>query len=101
MGNVNQTRLSEEQIFNDFKKILLEVAPLKIVGEIKPQTSLIEDFAFDSIDIMDTLLKIQERFLTDNATAFNVDNFLQTAYNAEGKKVTVKTICRLIYELMN
>jgi acyl carrier protein len=88
-------QLTEDEILVSLKKILYEVAPLKLVGEVTPESSLVEDFAFDSIDMMQMLLKIQERFLGDKDLP--LDQFLNEAYcGPEDQPVTIKHICRLI-----
>ncbi|UCH94142.1 MAG: hypothetical protein JSV88_28265 [Candidatus Aminicenantes bacterium] len=90
--------LSEEEVFLQLKEILYEVAPLKIVEEITYQTSLVEDFAFDSIDIMGTLLKIQERFLKDSSM-FEVDAFINETFSKE-RRFTVRMVCQQIVKIM-
>ena len=90
--------LSEEEVFLQLKEILYEVAPLKILEEITYQTSLVEDFSFDSIDIMGTLLKIQERFLKD-ASMFEVDAFINETFSNE-RQFTVQMLCRQIVKIM-
>jgi len=88
-------QLTEDEIFTQLKEILYEVAPLKVVDEVTPETSLVEDFAFDSIDMMQMLIKIKERLLGDKDLP--LDQFLNEAYCAqEGQPVTIKNISRLI-----
>jgi acyl carrier protein len=88
---------SEEEVYQKLIQILREVAPLKVVGQITPSTSLIEDFAFDSIDMMDLLLKIQEVFIGENSEPINLNQFISCAYNnPDGRAVTVKSVCNLI-----
>lgn len=94
-------QLTSEEIFLGLKEILHEVAPLKVVEEITLESSLVEDFAFDSIDIMQMLLRIRERFAPENSS-MDMDKFLQEAYSdSEGETARVKTICRLIAENLN
>ncbi len=94
---VDVRRLTENEIFTGLKEIICEVAPLKVVAEIKPEDSLVEDFAFDSIDTMQLLLKIRERFLADEDMSIDIDGFLKEAYSdCEEKPVTVRRLCRLI-----
>jgi acyl carrier protein len=96
--NKESYQLTSEKIFSGLKEILYEVAPLKVVGEITPEISLVEDFAFDSIDIIQMLLRIQERFAPENST-IDMDRFLHEAYNdCDGQAAKVKTVCRLIAE---
>ncbi|MDQ1354321.1 MAG: acyl carrier protein [Acidobacteriota bacterium] len=90
-------KLTENDIFAGIKEILHEVAPLKVVGEVTPESSLVEDFAFDSIDVMQMLMKIQERFLADKAASIDINEFLTGVYSdCDGKPATVKSICQLI-----
>jgi len=90
-------QLTSEEIFSGLKKILQEVAPLKVVGEITPETSLIEDFAFDSIDMMQMLIKIKEHFLGDKDLP-QEQFFSEIYYSSEEQPVTVKSVSRLIAE---
>lgn len=96
---VNLERYSEQEVFEMLKQILREVAPVKVVGEITLDTSLQEDFGFDSIDFMDLLLKIQEVFVREDSEPINVERFISCAYNgSDGRALTVRTICNLIME---
>lgn len=87
---------TRNEIFTGLKEILREVAPYKIVGEVTPEKSLVKDFAFDSIDTMGMLLKLQERFLK-NRSIIDVDKFVNQAFKgSDGKSATVNRICTLI-----
>lgn len=87
--------MTQAEIFEELKHILKKTAPLKIIEEITPQSSLIDDFAFDSIDVMGMMLEIKEQFLKDKS--IDVDGFLNEAYkNNDGKVFSVETICWLI-----
>lgn len=98
---LGKKKLTEKEVFEELKEILREVAPLKIVNEITPESSLVDDFAFDSIDIMDTLLKIQERFFKQNKEPIDVDKFLKEAYSGDNPKaMPVKTICEFIMKII-
>jgi acyl carrier protein len=90
-------KFTSEEIFSGLKKILQEVAPLKVVGEITPETSLIEDFAFDSIDMMQMLIKIKENFLGDKDLP--QEHFFNEIYcSNEEQPVRIENVCRLITE---
>ncbi|MBN2532030.1 MAG: hypothetical protein JXB88_04015 [Spirochaetales bacterium] len=92
---------TEEEVFEQIKKILKTVAPTKILGEIEMDHSIVEDYSFDSIDIIDTMLKIQEVFLGTDAEPINYEGFLNEAYaNYSGKMMSVNTICQLISEYL-
>ncbi|HEY8463542.1 MAG TPA: phosphopantetheine-binding protein [Bacillota bacterium] len=89
----------EAEVYQKLIQILREVAPFKVVGEITPTTSLVDDFGFDSIDMMDLLLKIKEVFGADKPEIIDVDSFVSCAYNStDGKPVMVRTICQIILE---
>lgn len=62
MKDLSVQTWSEDQIFDVLKEILHRVAPLKVVGPISPETSLAEDLDFDSLDTVDMLVEINERF---------------------------------------
>jgi acyl carrier protein len=88
---------SKAEIFEQLKAILAEVAPAKIVDEITPESSLLDDYGFDSIEIIDTLLKIQERFLGDDPDPLDLESFLSGVYASDnGNAMSVKAICDLI-----
>ena len=90
-------QLSKTEIFEGMKEILHEVAESKIVDEITMDTSLVEDFAFDSIDIMGTLLKIQERFFKGNAT-MELEKFLDDSFS-DDKLFIIGGICDEIEQM--
>lgn len=97
----NDQTFTEEEIFAGLKEILHEVAPFKIVGEVTPEKSLVKDFAFDSIDTMGMLLKVQERFLKDRSI-IDVDQFVNQAFKgSDGKSATVNRICTLIGSIIH
>ena len=90
--------ITVEEVLESLKEILQEVAPLKIVDEITPQISLVEDFAFDSIDIMGMLLKIQEKFLK-NKSILELDVFLNEMF-ANEKRFTVQMVCQQLIKII-
>ncbi len=95
-----QEHPSQEFIFNNLVEILHEVADYKITGEITLHTSLARDYAFDSIDIMGVLLKIQERFLKDKPI-LDIDQFVNRAFrDKDGSPVTLETMCGLVNEMV-
>jgi len=92
---------TEKKVFDTLKEILDEVAPYKITGEVTLDTSLVRDYAFDSIDIMEVLLKVQQRFL-DGRSIDDIDKFVNRAFRGEdGKPVTVRALCGLILEIVD
>lgn len=93
--------VTNEDIFTGLKEILHEVAPYKIVSDVTPEKSLVKDFAFDSIDTMGMLLKVQEKFLK-NQSLLDVDQFINQAFKgSDGKSSTVNHICALIADIIN
>jgi len=97
MNNQSEKTWTEEEIFVQVKEILKEVAPTKVIGEVTLDSSIVDDFAFDSIDIIDTLLKIQEIFFSEVEEPIDVESFLTQAYQGDdGRVMSVSTICNLI-----
>lgn len=97
MNNPNKKTWTDEEIFVQVVEILKTVAPAKVIGEVTMDSSIIDDFAFDSIDIIDTLLKIQEIFLGEDEQPIGMESFLTEAYQGDdGKVMSVRTICNLI-----
>lgn len=93
--------MTDDKIFEAVKEILTKVAPSKTCGQIDPQTSLVEEFAFDSIDIVKMFYEIRMRFFADDDT-FDVDSWLYDGYsNLNDKKFAVSTVCELISENLN
>lgn len=92
---------TENKVFDQLREILDEVAPYKITGDVTLDTSLVKDYAFDSIDIMEVLLKVQQRFLNGRSID-DIDKFINRAFRGEdGKPVTVRVICGLIKEIVD
>ena len=93
---VETKEAKREEVFNVLKEIVYEVAPSKIVDEITYESSLIEDFAFDSINVMDMFLKIQERYeLSDSS--FN--DFLVSGQDGfDVSLLTLDVMCNNIVE---
>lgn len=87
---------TDQMVFEKTETILKEVNPQKVLGEVTPDSSLIHDFAFDSIDIMDTMLKIQQTFLSESAN-LDMESFISDIFEDENNAgMTVGTICKLI-----
>ncbi len=92
---------TENKVFDNLREILDEVAPYKITGEVTLDTSLVRDYAFDSIDIMEVLLKVQQRFL-DGRSIDDIDKFVNRAFRGQdGNPVTVRALCGLILEIVD
>jgi acyl carrier protein len=92
---------TERKMFDQLREILDEVASYKITGDVTLDTSLVKDYAFDSIDIMEVLLKVQQRFL-DGRSIDDIDKFINRAFRGEdGKPVTVRAMCGLILEIID
>ncbi len=87
--------ISIDEIFTELKVIMKEVAPMKIIGEITMDKSIRADFAFDSINIMEMLLKIQEKFL--NQKPIDVEKFMADISDDNNQQFfTIRQICELI-----
>lgn len=102
MKEMEMKSYTNEEIFNIIEQILKEVAPLKVNGELNMDTSITDDFAFDSIDIMDTLIKLREKFMSDNEKCLNydVDKLISSMFDGENE-LTMKNLCKIIDEIFN
>jgi hypothetical protein len=83
-------------IYEEIKKI----APEKISGIITLETSITNEIALDSIEIMDLLISIQEevkkRSMDDSDV--NIDRLLSYLLS-ENDDLTVKSLCDFMEEL--
>lgn len=83
-------------IYEGIKKI----APEKISGYITIETSITNEIALDSIEIMDLLILIQEevkkRNINDNDV--NIDNLLSYLFS-QSDNLTVKSLCDFMEKL--
>ena len=93
-------KLSENEkiqlIYNAIKK----VTPEKLLNEFNVGTSIINDLALDSIEIMDLLIEIQDQVnekyhINDNA---NVDRLLSYLFS-ENDDLSVGSLCEFIDNL--
>ncbi|MGD9212455.1 MAG: acyl carrier protein [Desulfobacteraceae bacterium] len=88
-----------ELIFKTLKDILMEVACFKVIGDITFESSLTNDFGFDSIDIMDMLTRVQETFIFDDEFDLDMMQFFQNNNTEEDLgSFTVGGICKLIQD---
>lgn len=83
-------------IYEKIKKI----APEKISGNITLDTSITNEIALDSIEIMDLLISIQEEVKkrSMNGSDINVDRLLSYLF-AENDDLTVKSLCDFMEKL--
>ena len=86
------------EVFDTLKVILNEVAPEKITDEVTLEKSLYLDYGFDSVDLMATLLKVQEKFNIDFSN-FDVGKWFEEASN-NNDQIEVQRVCDLIIEHM-
>jgi hypothetical protein len=81
---------------------LKDVVPAKMVGDVTFETSITEDLALDSIEIMDVLLKIREKLTSTESDVeedIDIDKFLIYLFNAGDRGITVQSLCDFIDEL--
>lgn len=74
-----------------------KIAPEKVTGELTLETSITNEIALDSIEIMDLLIGIQEEVKKrgTNQGEINYDNMLSYLF-AENDDLTIKSICNFI-----
>ncbi|MBE9572073.1 MAG: hypothetical protein IMF11_15700 [Proteobacteria bacterium] len=97
MTNHHAQTWSEDQIFDALKEILPRVAPLKVVAPIFPESSLAEDLDFDSLDTVDMLLEINERFSIE----IDFEKWISQESEREDKSYTVRSLCHVIMKSIN
>ena len=88
---------TESDVFDALKEILPRVAPLKVVGPVFPETSLAEDLDFDSLDTVDMLVEINERFSIE----IDFEKWLLQESEREDKSYTVGSLCHVIMKSIN
>lgn len=84
-------------------EILKEVVPTKVVEAVTLDTSLNEELAIDSIEMMDVLIKIRET-LTEKLHIegeFNTDRIFEFLLKCQnGESITVRSLCNLVEEYL-
>lgn len=84
-------------------EILKEVVPTKVVETVTLDTSLNEELAIDSIEMMDVLIKIRET-LTEKLQIeeeFDTDKIFEFLLMCQnGESITVQSLCNLIEEYL-
>jgi acyl carrier protein len=83
---------SEKEIFEALEVMLPRVAPLKVTGPVFPETSLAADLDFDSLDTVETILAVNERF----SCSLDFEAWLNRESQRKDKPFTVGSLCRFI-----
>ncbi len=87
---------TEPEIFEVLKEMLPLVAPLKVTGDVLRETSLSEDLAFDSLDIMEMLATVNEHF----SVLLDFEYWIQKESQAQGKPFTVQSLSQFIFKTL-
>ncbi len=98
---VNQTSYTKDEIFKIVEIALKETVTTKIIDDITMETSLIEDIALDSIEIMAMFIKLQEKLDLD-FSSIDMEEWLTEYLEVdEGEKLfSISSICDQILNLM-
>jgi len=101
MDNMKQyTTIKKLSIINASLK---DVVPYKMVGDATLETSITEELALDSIEIIDLLLKIREKLTSAEGNIkedINIDQLLSYLFNTGDGEITVQSLCNFIDELL-
>lgn len=77
-----------------------QVAPHKVIESITLDTSLTEEIALDSIELMDLLLLVKEDLIEKERTDDGIDIERMILYLFAGDNdITVSTLCEFIDEM--
>jgi acyl carrier protein len=87
---------SKADIFDVLREILPQVAPLKVTGPVFPGTSLAWDLDFDSLDTVEMILAVNERF----SCSLDFETWLNRESQREDKPFTVESLCRFIMKTL-
>lgn len=82
---------------------LKDVVNYKITGNITFETSITEELALDSIEIIDVLLKIREKVRDDKLNTneeVNIDELLSYLFDHGDGDITVLSLCNFIDGLL-
>lgn len=91
-----------EKIIDKVKRYTEEIMEDRLEGnEIDVEKSLLNEYSFSSIDVMDLLIKIRDEFFMDNQD-FDAMEMLNMIYEEyECGLLTVKSISKIMYDLSN
>ncbi len=87
---------TEPEVFGALKEMLPLVAPLKVTGDVSRETSLSDDLAFDSLDIMEMLAAVNEHF----CILLDFEYWIQKESQAQGKPFTVQSLSQFIFKTL-
>lgn len=89
-----------EEVLENVKIFVQEIAEGRIEGEVDSTASLLNEYSFSSIDIMDLLIKVRDAFFADNED-LDAGELLNDIYEAyETGAVSVKSVAESILKLL-
>ncbi|MGD8386085.1 MAG: phosphopantetheine-binding protein [Desulfobacteraceae bacterium] len=87
---------TEEAILGALKEMLPRVAPLKVTEPLFPGTSLAADLDFDSLDTVEMILAVNERF----SCSLDFETWLNRESQRKDKPFTMGSLCRFILKTL-
>lgn len=93
-------KLSENEKIQLIYNTIEKVSPEKLLDKLDLKTSIINDLALDSIEIMDVLIEIQDQVskkyhVNDNT---NIDRLISYLFS-ESNDLSVSSLCKFIDNL--
>lgn len=94
-------RFSEEDKLRIINESITDVVPDKMIHSVNFETSITEDLALDSIEIMDVLLKLREKFTMDDKMieGIDIDRLLNYLFKTGYGDITVRSLSNFIDEI--
>jgi acyl carrier protein len=96
-ANARYTRIwTQNEVFEVLKKMLPRVAPLKVTGPVFMETSLAQDLDFDSLDTIEMLISLNEKF----AVTLDFEAWLAEESEREDTPFTIRSLCQCILKAL-
>lgn len=89
-----------DEMMEKVKGFAKEIAAGRVEGEIDVDSSLLNEYAFSSIDIMDLLLKMRYEYFNDNEELDAVELLNEIYVDYENGNITVKSISKILYNMI-
>jgi acyl carrier protein len=88
---------TEADVFEVLKKLLPQVAPLKVTGPVFMETSLAQDLDFDSLDTIEMLICLNEKF----SITLDFETWLTEESERADTPFTIRSLCHCIYNTLS
>ena len=81
-----------EAILESLSVLLAQVSPLKVTGPVSADMSLAEDLDFDSLDVMDMLIAVNDSF----SISLDFESWISEETGSSNKSFTIGSFSRFI-----